>query len=327
MMRGVLFYAFAAAVLGGLESPLGAVVGGALLGVDPQPVGTYVDSRQRHALPVALAVILGVLLVRPTGLFGRARRGRYEARLGIALWVLAVAAVPRALRSCSRSFVSDFRRSTSPTPASSSSRSSGSTSLTGYTGQISLGHGALMASAATRPRAGRARALARLWTIPLAAVLAGDVGFAFGIPALRLSGLYLALATFGFAVSIPVAAREVLGPHRRRHWAALPRVRAAPSRPRRQGDGFRPHDDPEPVPLLPDMVDRDRRVRDRLADRPWAAGGSSGRCVKARSPRPRRGGPRRHKTLAFALGGVSRASRARSRHPGRDRGTRSASRS
>jgi branched-chain amino acid transport system permease protein len=72
MMRGVLLYAFAAAVLGGLESPLGAVVGGLALGVTLNLLGTYVgffagDMR----LVGGLAVILGVLLVRPAGLFGR----------------------------------------------------------------------------------------------------------------------------------------------------------------------------------------------------------------------------------------------------------------
>ena len=72
MMRGVLLYAFAAAVLGGLESPLGAVVGGLVLGVTLNLLGTYVgffggDMR----LVGGLAVILGVLLVRPEGLFGR----------------------------------------------------------------------------------------------------------------------------------------------------------------------------------------------------------------------------------------------------------------
>jgi branched-chain amino acid transport system permease protein len=72
LMQPVLLYAFAGAVLGGIESPFGAVVGALLLGVFVNLIGTYVawigtDLR----LPVALAVILGVLLVRPAGLFGR----------------------------------------------------------------------------------------------------------------------------------------------------------------------------------------------------------------------------------------------------------------
>jgi branched-chain amino acid transport system permease protein len=72
MMQTVLLYAFAAAVLGGMESPIGAVVGGLLLGVLLNLVGTYVDwVGGELRLAVALALILGVLLMRPAGLFGR----------------------------------------------------------------------------------------------------------------------------------------------------------------------------------------------------------------------------------------------------------------
>lgn len=76
MMRPVLIYAFAAAVLGGLESPIGAVVGGLAIGVSLNLIATY-DTHvhldlDRLRLPLALAVILVVLLVRPAGLFGRA---------------------------------------------------------------------------------------------------------------------------------------------------------------------------------------------------------------------------------------------------------------
>jgi len=68
----VLLYAFAGAVLGGIDSPLGAVVGTMLLGVLVNLVGTYVNwVGTELRLPVALAVILGILLVRPAGLFGR----------------------------------------------------------------------------------------------------------------------------------------------------------------------------------------------------------------------------------------------------------------
>jgi branched-chain amino acid transport system permease protein len=72
LMQPVLLYAFAGAVLGGIDSPLGAVVGTMLLGVLVNLVGTYVDwIGTELRLPVALAVILGVLLIKPTGLFGR----------------------------------------------------------------------------------------------------------------------------------------------------------------------------------------------------------------------------------------------------------------
>jgi branched-chain amino acid transport system permease protein len=72
LMQPILLYAFAAAVLGGIDSPIGAVVGGLLVGVMINLIGTYVDFVGAELrLPVALAIILGVLLVRPSGLFGR----------------------------------------------------------------------------------------------------------------------------------------------------------------------------------------------------------------------------------------------------------------
>jgi branched-chain amino acid transport system permease protein len=72
MMLVVLIYAFAAAVLGGIDSPVGAVVGGLTLGVVINLLGSYVDFvGQELRLPTALAVLLLVLVVRPTGLFGR----------------------------------------------------------------------------------------------------------------------------------------------------------------------------------------------------------------------------------------------------------------
>jgi branched-chain amino acid transport system permease protein len=72
MMRAVLIYAFAAAVLGGLTSPAGAIVAGLALGVTLNLVSAYVDVLgAQMRLPVALALILAVLLFRPAGLFGR----------------------------------------------------------------------------------------------------------------------------------------------------------------------------------------------------------------------------------------------------------------
>jgi branched-chain amino acid transport system permease protein len=72
MMQPILIYAFAAAVLGGIDSPFGAVVGGLALGVLLNLIGVYVDFVGAELrLPVALLVILVVLLVRPSGLFGR----------------------------------------------------------------------------------------------------------------------------------------------------------------------------------------------------------------------------------------------------------------
>jgi branched-chain amino acid transport system permease protein len=72
LMQPILLYAFAAAVLGGLESPVGAVIGGLALGIFLNLVGQYlhfVTSELR--LPFAFAVLLVVLLVKPSGIFGR----------------------------------------------------------------------------------------------------------------------------------------------------------------------------------------------------------------------------------------------------------------
>jgi branched-chain amino acid transport system permease protein len=99
--------------------------------------------------------------------------------------------------------------------------------LTGYTGVISLGHGAFMAVGAYvtgilmlgRPglEAGGLAppgwvplgdGIKDLYTIPIAALAAALAGAAFGLPALRLSGPYLALATFGIAVATPIVIRK-----------------------------------------------------------------------------------------------------------------------
>ena len=71
MMLTILIYAFAAAVLGGIDSPVGAVVGGLLLGVILNLVGRYVDYLAELRLPSALLVLLAVLMIRPQGLFGQ----------------------------------------------------------------------------------------------------------------------------------------------------------------------------------------------------------------------------------------------------------------
>ena len=70
MMSGVLLYAFAAALIGGIDNPFGAVFGGFFVGVLENLLGTYVIG-QELKLTVALLVIVAVLVVKPSGLFGR----------------------------------------------------------------------------------------------------------------------------------------------------------------------------------------------------------------------------------------------------------------
>jgi branched-chain amino acid transport system permease protein len=71
-MQPILLFSFAAAVLGGIESPLGAVLGGLLVGILLALVGTYLPAGQNLRIPFALVVIVAVLLIRPAGLIGRA---------------------------------------------------------------------------------------------------------------------------------------------------------------------------------------------------------------------------------------------------------------
>src|SRR5262249_39204147 len=76
--------------------------------------------------------------------------------------------------------------------------------LTGYSGQISLGHGAFMAIGGYTTAVLIAdHGMRDVWTIPIAGVVAGLAGLLVGLPALRISGMYLALVTFGIAVAFP----------------------------------------------------------------------------------------------------------------------------
>jgi len=87
--------------------------------------------------------------------------------------------------------------------------------LTGYNGQISLGHGAFYAIGAYTTAILMDQYGVPYWaTIPVAAAVCLVAGFLFGLPALRLEGLYLALATFALAVSLPA----LLKYHHLEHW-------------------------------------------------------------------------------------------------------------
>ncbi len=84
--------------------------------------------------------------------------------------------------------------------------------LTGYSGQISLGHGAFMGIGAyTTAILTVDHGMRDLWTIPLGGLVAGTVGFLFGFPALRLAGVYLALATFALPIALSSLAKKFEG--------------------------------------------------------------------------------------------------------------------
>lgn len=70
MMGGILLYAFAAALVGGVDSPGGAVFGGFLVGVLENVLGAFVIGNELK-LAVALVLIIGVLVIRPSGFFGK----------------------------------------------------------------------------------------------------------------------------------------------------------------------------------------------------------------------------------------------------------------
>jgi branched-chain amino acid transport system permease protein len=70
MMAGVLLYAFAGALVGGIDNPAGAVLGGFIVGVLENLAGAYVIGTELK-LTFALVVIVGVLVVKPSGLLGR----------------------------------------------------------------------------------------------------------------------------------------------------------------------------------------------------------------------------------------------------------------
>ncbi|MGV3494705.1 MAG: branched-chain amino acid ABC transporter permease, partial [Ramlibacter sp.] len=87
--------------------------------------------------------------------------------------------------------------------------------LTGYNGQISLGHGAFFAIGAYTAAILMDKASWPYWaTIPVAGIVCLAAGFLFGLPALRLEGLYLALATFALGVAMP----QILKHKGLEHW-------------------------------------------------------------------------------------------------------------
>ena len=132
--------------------------------------------------------------------------------LGFLLAAAAVFLLPR--------FVSDFRAQQFAYVGIYFIALLGLNLLTGITGQISLGHGAFMliggyTTAILISNQGLklgshtfSSDMKDLWTIPIAGLVAGLAGFLFGFPALRLSGIYLALATFSIAVATPAVVRK-----------------------------------------------------------------------------------------------------------------------
>jgi branched-chain amino acid transport system permease protein len=139
---------------------------------------------------------------------------------GVGVFVLAAAAVFLLPR-----FISDFRAQQFAYVGIYFIALLGLNLLTGITGQISLGHGAFMLIGGYTTAIlmsneepplelfGHAFTgdMRDIWTIPIAGLVAGLAGFLFGFPALRLSGIYLALATFAIAVAAPAVVKKFDG--------------------------------------------------------------------------------------------------------------------
>ena len=86
--------------------------------------------------------------------------------------------------------------------------------LTGFNGQFSLGHSAFYAIGAyTAAIMMENLGIGYVWTIPAAAVVCFVFGFLFGLPALRLEGIYLALATFALAIAVPQVLKSTVLEH------------------------------------------------------------------------------------------------------------------
>jgi branched-chain amino acid transport system permease protein len=123
-------------------------------------------------------------------------RPRAAAPLALTLLVVLAALLPLAL--------SDYRTFQVTLALVYAIAILGLNILTGYNGQFSLGHGAFYAlgayTAAIMMTQGE---IAYYWTLPVAGLICFCAGFLFGFPALRLEGLYLALATFALAIATP----------------------------------------------------------------------------------------------------------------------------
>jgi branched-chain amino acid transport system permease protein len=118
------------------------------------------------------------------------------ALVAVAVCAIVIALVPFAL--------SDYHRGLAAGVAVYLIAILGLNVLTGYTGQISIGHGAFMAIGGyTTAIMSSAHHTNLIATLPLAFAITFGCGILLGLPALRLSGVYLALATFALAVSVP----------------------------------------------------------------------------------------------------------------------------
>ena len=205
-MGGVLIYSFAAATLGGFDSPIGAVIGGWVIG-DQRGSGQHVrrlhrrgpeDPRAAHGDPGGAAdqAVRPVRLARGGQSVSPERRERLVRFGGYAIVAVIALSIPFLFGS--------YRVGQFTLALTFAVAVLGLNLLVGYGGQISLGHGAFFAlgaytSAILIEKAG----FPHLATIPIAAAVCFACGLLLGLPALRIRGLYLALLTLGVAIAVP----------------------------------------------------------------------------------------------------------------------------
>ena len=218
MMGGILLYAFASALVGGISNPGGR--GGRRLhrrrarehgGLRRQPDregDRHLHHRQRREAH--------------GGADHRHHRADAEARRPVrprrreegltwprsrrsGCWVLiALAVLVPLLQPVFPDVVSDYRLFLVSTMIIAAIAVLGLNLLTGFNGQISLGHGAFYAVGAYTAAVLMDKLNVPYWaTIPAAAIVCFIVGYLFGLPALKLEGHYLALATFALALAVP----------------------------------------------------------------------------------------------------------------------------
>ena len=219
-----LLTAFAAVVLGGFTSIIGVVVGALAFGVVTNLLLSYLDSGL-----ISTYTFLGIALVlvlKPNGLFGRQEREVPEPRIAPrrrsagsakrqrrALALPSVAISPRAkilglvvlLGSlAAMPFLADDRGLfLLATALATFVGVLGLNVLVGFTGQVSLGHSAFLAIGAYTAAISVERGLPPLVGVALAVVVGGVGGALLGLPATRLSGIYLTLLTLIFAFALP----------------------------------------------------------------------------------------------------------------------------
>jgi ABC-type branched-subunit amino acid transport system permease subunit len=214
--NGFLVRALAAALVGGLTSLPGAMVGGLVVGVAEAVITTWTGGTEGVPETLLFGIVLAVLLFRPGGLFGQPERtqeaaafvpairdlpGRLRATgaaraLRVHGWVLVVVAIGIGLTTGAKT------TGILTLIAIYAMVGVSLTVLMGYSGQISLGHWALagvgsfgISNLVTNLHVPYAIAL------PITVVLGVVVSLLIGLPALRIRGLYLAVATLAFALS------------------------------------------------------------------------------------------------------------------------------